>query len=127
MRLQIKSLFTDHKKEDNARQKHIGIQVDLDTKWGIQVDWYKIKRCMQEPYKNWNLSLKVIIFFMEDVNKPISQVLIKLITMLLGMLMNKSKGKIPRPTLWSSLSSRENSLVNWSFCFKRSGYRWTTR
>ena len=54
---------------------------------------------MQKPYKNWNLTLKVIIFFKEDVNKPISQVLIKLITMLLGMLMNKSKGNIPRPTL----------------------------
>ena len=35
---------------------------------------------MQEPYKNWNLSLEVIIFFREDVNKPISQVLIRLIT-----------------------------------------------
>ena len=54
---------------------------------------------MQEPYKNLNVSLKVIIFFREDVDKPISQVLIKLISMLLGMLMNKSKGKIPRPTL----------------------------
>ena len=32
------------KKEDNARQKHIGIQVDLYTKWGIQVDWYKIRK-----------------------------------------------------------------------------------
>ena len=54
---------------------------------------------MQEPYKNWYLSVKVIIFFREDVNKSISQVLIKLITMLLGMLMNKSKGNIPKPTL----------------------------
>ena len=32
------------KKEDNARKKYIGIQVDLYTKWGIQVDWYKIRK-----------------------------------------------------------------------------------
>ena len=54
-------------------------------KSGIQVAWYKIrKRCMQEPYENRNLSPKVIIFFKEDVSKPISQVLMNLITIMLG-------------------------------------------
>ena len=46
--------------------------------------------------------------FQGRCQKPISQLLIKLIIVLLGMLMNKSKGKIPRPKKFPKNSTKDS-------------------